>query len=107
MLINLVLLELNGLEEVNKYSSLASSLLLVVELISVERMDLSFLCALHTACSRFRYQLPFKYMNFFEKNKEGLRILSRSIFGFKESLFLVFNLAIALKSSVLWLFLSQ
>jgi hypothetical protein len=54
-------------------------------------MDSAFLCALHTACSRFRYQLPFKYMNFFEKNKEGLRILSKFSFGFKESLFLVFK----------------
>jgi hypothetical protein len=88
---SLVLLELKSLEEVNKYSSLASSSLLVVKLISVERMDSAFLCALHTAWSCFRYQLPFKYMNFFEKNKEGLRILSRSIFGFKESLFLVFK----------------
>jgi hypothetical protein len=30
-------------------------------------------------------------MNFFEKNKEGLRILSKFSFGFKESLFLVFK----------------
>jgi hypothetical protein len=37
--VRLVLLDLKGLEEVNKYLSLLSSSLLVVKLISVERMD--------------------------------------------------------------------
>jgi hypothetical protein len=40
---SLALLELKGLEEVNKYSSVVSSSLLVVKLISVERMDSAFL----------------------------------------------------------------
>jgi hypothetical protein len=52
------LLELKGLEEVNKYSSPSS--LLVVKLISVERMDSAFLGAVLTACSLFRIQLPLK-----------------------------------------------
>jgi hypothetical protein len=38
---SLVLLELKGLEEVNKYSSPSS--IIVVKLISVERMDSAFL----------------------------------------------------------------
>jgi anti-anti-sigma regulatory factor len=41
------MLQLKGLEEVNKYSSPSS--LLVVKLISVERMDSAFLGALLTA----------------------------------------------------------
>jgi hypothetical protein len=85
------LLEQKGLEEVNKYSSPSS--LLVVMLISVERMDSAFLGALLTVCSLFRLQLPFKCINFFEKNKEGQRLFSRSSFGFKASLvlFLLFK----------------
>jgi hypothetical protein len=85
------LLDLNGLEEVNKYSSFVSSSLLVVKLISVERMDSAFLDSLLTACSLFRHQLPFRYTNFFEK--EGQRFLSGSSFGFKASLvvFLLFK----------------
>jgi hypothetical protein len=64
------LLELKGLEEVNKYSSPSS--LLVVKLISLERMDLAFLVSLLTACSLFRLQLPFKFINFF-KNKSKIK----------------------------------
>jgi hypothetical protein len=67
------------------------SSILVVKLISVERMDSAFLVALLTACSLFRLQLPFKCINFFEKNKKGQRLLSRSSFGFKASLFLLFK----------------
>jgi hypothetical protein len=87
----LVLLELNGFEEVNKYSSPSS--LLVGKLISVERMDSAFLGALLTACSLFRIQFHFKCINFFEKCKEGQRLLSGSSFGFKASLvlFLLFK----------------
>jgi hypothetical protein len=55
------LLDLNGLEEVNKYSCFSPSSLLVVKLISVERMDSAFIVALLTACSLFRLQLPFKW----------------------------------------------
>jgi hypothetical protein len=80
------LLDLNGLEEVNKYSSPSS--LLVVKLISVERMDSAFLFTPLTACSLFRLQLPFECINFFEKEYEGQRLLSGSSFGFKASLFL-------------------
>jgi hypothetical protein len=47
----LVLLELNGLEEVNKYSSPSS--LLVVKLISVERRKGGFNLPLFTACSAY------------------------------------------------------
>jgi hypothetical protein len=49
-------------------------------------MDSAFLLALHTACSLFRLQLPFKCINFFEK--EGQRLLSGTSFGFKASLVL-------------------
>jgi hypothetical protein len=57
----LVFLDLKGLEEVNKYSSLVSLSLLVVELISVERRNPAFLVLflLLTTCSLFRLQLPF------------------------------------------------
>jgi hypothetical protein len=54
-------------------------------------MDSDFLVSLLTACSLFRLQLqlPFKCMNFFEK--EGQRLLSGSSFGFKANLFLMFK----------------
>jgi hypothetical protein len=81
---SLVLLELKGLEVVNKYFSPSS--ILVVKLISVERMNSAFFVPLLTACSLFRIQLPFKYIHFFEK--EGQRLLSKSSFGFKASLLL-------------------
>jgi hypothetical protein len=104
---SLVLLDLNGLEEVNKYSYFTPSSLLVVKLISVERMHQGFSipCSLLTACSLFRLQLPFKCINFFKKTEGGQRLLSRSSFGFKASLilFCCLNLAIGLQSAVLWL----
>jgi hypothetical protein len=87
----MILLYLNGLEEVNKYSCSSPSSLLVVKLISVERMDSAFLVALLTACILFRLKLPFECINFFEKEKEGKRLLSGSSFGFKASLFLLFK----------------
>jgi hypothetical protein len=49
----LVLLELKGLEEVNKYSLFSPSSLLVVKLISVERMDSSLLFLLLAVISGF------------------------------------------------------
>jgi hypothetical protein len=84
-----VLLDLNGLEEVNKYFLFSPSSLIVVKLISVERREDGFSLPLLTACSLFRLQLPFKCINFFEK--EGQRLLSGSSFGFKASLFLLFK----------------
>jgi hypothetical protein len=53
----LVLPELKGLEEVNKYSSPSS--LLVVKLISIERKEdgFSLPCSLLFDCSLFRLQL--------------------------------------------------
>jgi hypothetical protein len=50
-------------------------------------MDSAFLVSLVTACSLFRLQLPFKCINFFEK--EGQRLLSGFSFGFKASFFLL------------------
>jgi hypothetical protein len=68
---SLVSLELYVLEEVNRYSIFSPSSLLVVKLISVERMDSAFLVPLLTAYSVFRIQLqlqlPFECINFFEK----------------------------------------
>jgi hypothetical protein len=68
---SLVSLELYVLEEVNRYSIFSPSSLLVVKLISVERMDSAFLVPLLTAYSIFRIQLqlqlPFECINFFEK----------------------------------------
>jgi hypothetical protein len=57
-------------------------------------MDSAFLDALLTACSLFRLQLPFKCINFLEK--EGQRLLSGYSFGFKASLvvFLLFKFGI-------------
>jgi hypothetical protein len=85
------LLELKGLEEINNYQVSSSSSLLVIKLISVEKMDSAFLVSLLTACSLFRLQLPFECINFFEK--EGQRLLSGLSFGFKASLvlFLLFK----------------
>jgi hypothetical protein len=88
---SLILLDLNGLEEVNNYSCSSPSSLLVVKLISVEKMDSAFLITLLTVCSLFRLQLPFECINFFKKEKEHQRMLSGSSFGFKASLFLMFK----------------
>jgi hypothetical protein len=51
----MILLDLNGFEEVNKYSSPSS--LQVVKLISVERMDSAFLFLLLAVFSGFNYLL--------------------------------------------------
>jgi hypothetical protein len=63
----------------------------VVKLISVARREDGFSLPLVTACSLFRLQLPFKCINFFEKETTGQRLLSGSSFGFKASLFLLFK----------------
>jgi hypothetical protein len=55
--------------------------------ISVERMDSAFLGIFLTGWNLFRLELHFECINFFEK--EGQRLLSRSSFGFKASLFLL------------------
>jgi hypothetical protein len=62
--------------------------------ISVERMDSAFPGSLLTAFILFRLQLqpPFECINFFKKEKEGQRLLSGSSFGFKVSLFLLFEI---------------
>jgi hypothetical protein len=62
----------------------------VVELVLVERKEDEFSLHLLTACSLFWLHLPFKCINYFEK--EGQRLLSGSSFGFKSSLFLLFKL---------------
>jgi hypothetical protein len=69
-------------------------------------MDSTFLGAFVTACSLFRLQLPFKFINFFEKNKD---YFPGSDFALNQALFFFccLNLAIALQSAMLWLFLSQ
>jgi hypothetical protein len=89
----IILLNLKGLEEVNQYSLLSPSSLLVVKLISVERSRDGFNLPLLTSCSLFRLQLPFDCINFFAKNKEDQRLLSGFSFGFKASLvvFLLFK----------------
>jgi hypothetical protein len=51
---SLVLLELNGLEEVNNYSCSSPSSLLMIKLISVERMDSAFLFLLLVVFSGFK-----------------------------------------------------
>jgi hypothetical protein len=102
----MILLELKGFEEVNKYSLFSSSSLLLVKLISVERMDSAFLvlfllfavfsgfnCLLALISSKRKY----KAKDFFP----GVALAS------KQAFFCCLNLAIALQSAVLWLFLSQ
>jgi hypothetical protein len=59
--------ELKVLKEVKQNFCFLPSSLLVVKLISVERLDTAFLVALVTACSLFRLQLPLECINFFEK----------------------------------------
>jgi hypothetical protein len=59
------LLDLNDLEEVNKYSSPPS--LPLVKLTSVEETKDGLSLPLLTAFSLFRLQLPFECINFFKK----------------------------------------
>jgi hypothetical protein len=69
----LVLLELKGLEEVNKYSSPSS--LLVLKIISKkinERMDSAFL----SSCSLFRLQLHSKTIRDMIRSMEGFTFAS-------------------------------
>jgi hypothetical protein len=89
----MILLEVKGLEELNKYSSPSTLPLIVVKLISVEMMDSAFLCVLLTACSLFRLQLPFECIDFFDKEKGSQRLLSGFSFGFNASIvvFLLFK----------------
>jgi hypothetical protein len=101
----LVLLELKGLEEVIKFSLFSPSSLLVVKLISVERIDSAFLGALLAACSLFTLQLPFECINFIKKKVKEF-FLGPALAS-KQSLFCCLNLAIALKPAVLWLVLPQ
>jgi hypothetical protein len=56
-------------------------------------MDLVFLGAVLTACSLFRLQLPFKCINFFEKETGRPKTSFRVQLGFKASLvvFLLFK----------------
>jgi hypothetical protein len=63
----------------------------VVKLISIERMDSSFLVSLLTVCSLLRLQLAFECINIFKNTGESQRLLSGSSFGFKGSLFLLFK----------------
>jgi hypothetical protein len=106
---SLFLLELKGLEEVNKYCSLLSSSLLVVKLISVERIDSAFLFPLLTACSPFRFQLPFNCINFFEKEEKAKDFFPGPALASNQALLFLccLILGIDLKSVMLWLFLSQ
>jgi hypothetical protein len=76
---SLVLVVLTGSEEVNKYSSSSSLLLVILNL--VDRSNSILIVTLLV--------LPFKCINFFENEKEGQRLLSRSSIGFKESHFLL------------------
>jgi hypothetical protein len=63
----------------------------VVKLISAERRDSAFLFAVLSVCSLFSLHLPLESITFFEKEIEGQRLLSGSSFGFKASLFLLFE----------------
>jgi hypothetical protein len=102
---SLVLIELNGLEEVNKYSSPSSSSLLVVKLISVKRMDSAFLFPLLTACSLFRLQLPLSAL--LSSKRKAKDFFPGPALTSKQAFFCCLNLEIALQSAVLWLLLSQ
>jgi hypothetical protein len=62
---------------------------MLIKLISVERMDSAFFCALLTDCSLFKLQLPFKCINFPERETTCHRLLSWSSYGFKARLFLL------------------
>jgi hypothetical protein len=72
-------------------------------------MDSAFLVPLLTACSLFRLQLPFKCINFFEKEDKAKDFFHGPALASNQALFFFccLNLAIALQSAVLWLFLSQ
>jgi hypothetical protein len=78
LLEEMIFLELKCLEEVNKYFFSLPSTILLIELISVERMDSAFLGVLLAPCSLFKLQLPFEWINFFKKEKNSQIILSRS-----------------------------
>jgi hypothetical protein len=79
----------------------------VIKLFSVERREDGFSLPLLTAYILFSLQLPFNWIDFFEK--EGQRLLLGLALASKQALFFFccLNLAIALQSAVLWLFLSQ
>jgi hypothetical protein len=103
------LLELKGLEELNKYSFLSPSSLLVIKLISVERMDSAFLVLflLVAVFSGFNFLLIALISS---KRKQLARgFLQGPALDSKQALLFFFylNLAIALHSAVLRLFLSQ
>jgi hypothetical protein len=87
----LVFLDLNGLEELNKYSLFSPSSIIVVKLISVERMDSFFLYLLLAVFSEFNCLLSTFISS--KRKQEGQRLLSGSSFGFKTSLvvFLLFK----------------
>jgi hypothetical protein len=74
-------------------------------------MDSAFLFPLLTACSLFRLQLqlPFECIDLFKKKKLTREFIMGPALVSKQALFFFcrLNLAIALQSAVLWLFLSQ
>jgi hypothetical protein len=82
---------LKGLEEVNKYSLFSPSSLLVVKLISVERMDSALLLLLLAVFSGFNCSCLLSALISSQNEKEGQRLLSVSGFGFKTILFLLFK----------------
>jgi hypothetical protein len=86
-----VKLFLKGLAEVNKYSCYSPSSLLVVKLISVERMDSAILFLLFAVFSGFNCLLSALISS--KSKQEGQRLLSWFSFGFKASLvlFLLFK----------------
>jgi hypothetical protein len=95
----LVLLELKGLDVVNKYSS---SSLLVVKLISVERMDSAFLVLflLLAVFSGFNYLLSALISS--KRKRKDKDFFPGPALASKQALlyFCCLNLAIALKSAV-------
>jgi hypothetical protein len=104
------LLELKGLEEGNKYSSLVSSSLLVVKLILVETkrgwIQPSLVLFLQLAVfSGFNFLLSV----LFSLKRKAKDFFPGTDLASKQALFFFccLNLAIALQSAVLWLFLSQ
>jgi hypothetical protein len=103
---SLILLELNVFEEVNNHSFSSGSSLLVVKLISVERMDSAFLVLFLLLAVFSGFNCLLSALIYSKRTRKAKDIyLGPTLFS-KQAFFCYLNLAISLQSAVLWLFFS-
>jgi hypothetical protein len=70
-------------------------------------MDSALFLPLVNPCSLFSLELLFECIDFFEKEEKAKDFFPGPALASKQAFFCCLNLAIALKSAVLWLFLPQ